>query len=161
MQNRPILDGDHSRMFSHFLYNESGTSLSSFSCFYIINPVECTFLFGGFAGQNSHLLLAIIVKHLDHRNVLKHPGMQLDIVELTTFLARQAKVETSVSIIGAVSDIMRHLRKSIHCSLDDANLGADVIKWNRRFGEVVDECLVQLSLKVLSHFFTYYYYHCS
>ncbi|KAI3409223.1 uncharacterized protein J3R85_019581 [Psidium guajava] len=100
------------------------------------------------SGQSTHFLLSILIKHLDHRNVLKEPSMQIDIVEVTTFLAQHAKVEPSVAIIGAVSDVMRHLRKSIHCSLDDANLGADVIKWNRKFQEVVDECLVQLSLKV-------------
>ncbi|XP_030515184.2 protein SEMI-ROLLED LEAF 2 [Rhodamnia argentea] len=100
------------------------------------------------SGQSTHFLLSILIKHLDHRNVLKQPSMQIDIVEVTTFLAQHAKVEPSVAIIGAVSDVMRHLRKSIHCSLDDANLGADVIKWNRKFQEVVDECLVQLSLKV-------------
>ncbi|KAK4783571.1 hypothetical protein SAY86_007945 [Trapa natans] len=98
--------------------------------------------------QNTHFLLSILIKHLDHRNVLNHPNMQLDIVELTTFFAQQAKVEASVPIIGAVSDMMRHLRKSIHYSLDDSTLGDDVIKWNRRFGNLVDECLVQLSLKV-------------
>lgn len=100
------------------------------------------------SGQSTHFLLSILIKHLDHRNVLKQPSMQIDIVEVTTFLAQHAKVEPSVAIIGAVSDVMRHLRKSIHCSLDDANLGEDVIKWNRKFQEVVDECLVQLSLKV-------------
>ncbi|KAF8043985.1 hypothetical protein BT93_A2076 [Corymbia citriodora subsp. variegata] len=100
------------------------------------------------SGQSTHFLLSILIKHLDHRNVLKQPSMQIDIVEVTTFLAQHAKVESSVAIIGAVSDVMRHLRKSIHCSLDDANLGADVIKWDRKFQEVVDECLVQLSLKV-------------
>ncbi|EXB93652.1 hypothetical protein L484_018038 [Morus notabilis] len=100
------------------------------------------------SGQNTHVLLSILVKHLDHKNVLKRPNMQLDIVQVTTFLAQQAKVEPSVAIIGAVSDIMRHLRKSIHCSLDDENLGEDVIKWNKSFGEVVDKCLVQLSYKV-------------
>ncbi|XP_024019088.1 uncharacterized protein LOC21388445 isoform X2 [Morus notabilis] len=100
------------------------------------------------SGQNTHVLLSILVKHLDHKNVLKQPNMQLDIVQVTTFLAQQAKVEPSVAIIGAVSDIMRHLRKSIHCSLDDENLGEDVIKWNKSFGEVVDKCLVQLSYKV-------------
>ncbi|EXB52895.1 hypothetical protein L484_004959 [Morus notabilis] len=99
------------------------------------------------SGQNTHVLLSILVKHLDHKNVLKQPNMQLDIVQVTTFLAQQAKVEPSVAIIGAVSDIMRHLRKSIHCSLDDENLGEDVIKWNKSFGEVVDKCLVQLSYK--------------
>ncbi|KAH9678994.1 hypothetical protein KPL71_025927 [Citrus sinensis] len=52
--------------------------------------------------------------------------MQLEIVDVTTSLIEHTKVEPSVAIIGAVTDVMRHLRKSIHCSLDDANLGADV-----------------------------------
>ncbi|KAK9290998.1 hypothetical protein L1049_009181 [Liquidambar formosana] len=100
------------------------------------------------SGQSTHVLLSILIKHLDHKNVLKQPNIQVDIVEVTTSLACHAKVEPSVAIIGAVSDIMRHLRKSIHCSLDDATLGADIVKWNRKFREAVDECLVQLSYKV-------------
>jgi len=74
--------------------------------------------------------------------------MQLDIIEVTTSLVCHVKVEPSVALLGAVSDVMRHLRKSIHGSLDDANLGADTIKYNRRFQELVDECLVQLAEKV-------------
>ncbi|TQE11734.1 hypothetical protein C1H46_002576 [Malus baccata] len=100
-------------------------------------------------GQSTHVLLSILIKHLDHKNVLKQPNMQVDIVEVTASLSQLAKVEPSVAIIGAVSDAMRHLRKSIHCSLDDANLGTDVIKWNRSFREAVDKCLVQLSYKVV------------
>ncbi|KAH9678981.1 hypothetical protein KPL71_025927 [Citrus sinensis] len=88
------------------------------------------------------------MQHLDHKNVLKKPNMQLEIVDVTTSLIEHTKVEPSVAIIGAVTDVMRHLRKSIHCSLDDANLGADVIKFNRNFRESVDKCLVQLSYKV-------------
>ncbi|KAK9671045.1 hypothetical protein RND81_12G003000 [Saponaria officinalis] len=102
----------------------------------------------GSFGHNTHFLLSILVKHLDHKNVLKQPEMQLDIVEVTTSLAEQAEVEASVSLLGAVSDIMRHLRKSIHCSIDDSNLGSDIIRFNRRFQELVDECLVQLAQKV-------------
>ncbi|KAI4386518.1 hypothetical protein MLD38_004446 [Melastoma candidum] len=100
------------------------------------------------SGQSTHFLLSALIKHLDHKNVLKDPRMQIDIVEVTTSLAQHAQVESSVAIIGAVSDVMRHLRKSMQCSLDDANLGADAIKLNRKFQDVVDECLVQLSLKV-------------
>ncbi|GMY18932.1 protein SEMI-ROLLED LEAF 2 isoform X2, partial [Fagus crenata] len=74
--------------------------------------------------------------------------MQLDIVQVTSSLAQDSKAEPSLAIIGALSDVMRHLRKSIHCSLDDTNLGADIIKWNRSFREVVDDCLVRLSHKV-------------
>lgn len=99
-----------------------------------------------------HFLLSILVKHLDHKNVLKQPNMQLDIVQVVTYLARLTKVQSSVAIVSAVSDIMRHLRKSIHYSLDDAKLGDQVINWNRRFHEVVDECLTELSSKVGNHF---------
>ncbi|KAI5682892.1 hypothetical protein M9H77_04120 [Catharanthus roseus] len=100
------------------------------------------------SGQNTHFLLSNLIKHLDHKNVLKQPDMQLDIVQVATSLARDTKTLASVSIIGAVTDVMRHLRKSIHYSLDDANLGADLIKWNRQFREAVDDCLIELSSKV-------------
>ncbi|KAJ6316656.1 hypothetical protein OIU78_019857 [Salix suchowensis] len=100
------------------------------------------------SGQNTHVLLSILIKHLDHKNVLKEPSMQLDIVKVTTALAQHAKVNPSVAIIGAVSDAMRHLRKSIHCSLDDANLGAEIKNWNKNLREVVDKCLTELVYKV-------------
>ncbi|OVA07297.1 hypothetical protein BVC80_1601g76 [Macleaya cordata] len=101
------------------------------------------------SGQNTHILLSILIKHLDHKNVIKQPDMQLDIVQITTALAKQSKVQHSIAITGAASDLMRHLRKGIHCSLDDSNLGVDVINWNKNFREVVDECLVQISNKVV------------
>lgn len=101
-----------------------------------------------FAGQNIHFLLSILIKHLDHKNVLENPSMQLDIVDVATSLARQTKVQPSVAIIGALSDMMRHLRKSIHCSIDDTNLGAELIQWNQKYQAAVDDCLVQLSHKV-------------
>ena len=74
--------------------------------------------------------------------------MQLHIVDVATSLARQTKVQSSVAIIGALTDMTRHLRKSIHCSLDDSSLGAEVIQHNQNFRAAVDECLVQLSHKV-------------
>ncbi|WCJ33474.1 ARM repeat superfamily protein [Euphorbia peplus] len=99
------------------------------------------------SGQNTHVLLSTLVKHLDHKNVLKQPNMQLEIVEVTTSLAQHAKVEPSVAIIGAVRDVMRHWRKSIYCS-DDEKLGADLKITIENFREAVDKCLVELSYKV-------------
>ncbi|XAR68529.1 hypothetical protein NMG60_11003677 [Bertholletia excelsa] len=95
------------------------------------------------SGENTHLLISILIKHLDHKNVLKQPYMQLDIVKVATSLVQKAKVDASVAIIGSITDVMRHLRKSIHHSLDDAKVGADLIKYNRKFQEAVDECLVE------------------
>lgn len=75
--------------------------------------------------------------------------MQLDIVYVATALAQQTKVLPSVAIIGALSDMIRHLRKSIHCSLDDSNLGNEMIQYNLKFEAAVEQCLVQLSQKVI------------
>lgn len=99
-------------------------------------------------GDNTHLLLSILVKHLDNKNVQKQPDMQLDIVKVTNSLAQITKVQPSVALLGAVGDIMRHLRKSIQYSSDDANADANVAKRNISFGEELDKCLVELSLKV-------------
>ncbi|KAI9161669.1 hypothetical protein LWI28_019548 [Acer negundo] len=130
---------------SLFRYFDDGNlwSLDSGLAFLVLKDMQ--FLMDN-TGQ-KHSLLSILIKHLDHKNVLKQPNMQLDIMEVTTSLAQQAKVEPSVAIIGAVSAVMRHLRKSIHCSIDDENLGVDVIKWNRSFREAVDKCLVELCSK--------------
>ncbi|KAL3815091.1 hypothetical protein ACJIZ3_016359 [Penstemon smallii] len=100
------------------------------------------------SGHNTHFLLSAVIKHLDHKNVLKNPKMQIDIVQVATSLARATKTQPSVTIIGAFSDMMRHLRKIIHCSLNDSELGEEIIQWNRKFHAVIDECLVELSYKI-------------
>ncbi|PIN14084.1 putative transmembrane protein cmp44E [Handroanthus impetiginosus] len=100
------------------------------------------------SGHNTHFLLSTVIKHLDHKNVLKNPTMQIDIVQVAIALARVTKAQPSVTIVGVFSDMMRHLRKSIHCSLDDSELGEEIIQWNKKFHVVIDECLVQLSYKV-------------
>ncbi|VFQ92066.1 unnamed protein product [Cuscuta campestris] len=100
------------------------------------------------SGHNTHFLLSTLIKHLDHKNVLKNPNMQVDIVEVATSLSVYTKAQTSATVVGAFSDMMRHLRKSIHCSLDDSEMGEEVIQWNRKYRAAVDECLVQISRKI-------------
>ncbi|CAL9753850.1 unnamed protein product [Musa acuminata subsp. burmannicoides] len=100
------------------------------------------------AGQNTHLLISILVKHLEHKAVLKQPDIQLNIVEVTASLAEQSKAQASVAIIGAITDLVKHLRKSMHCALGSENLGDDIVKWNNNFQTAVDECIIQLSKKI-------------
>ncbi|XP_031489297.1 protein SEMI-ROLLED LEAF 2-like isoform X2 [Nymphaea colorata] len=99
------------------------------------------------AGRNGHLLLSILIKHIDHKSVVKQPSMQVDIIQVTVCLAQHAKVKRSVSMIGAVSDLMRHWRKTMNLS-EDENIGDDIIKWNKEFRLAIEECLIQLSHKV-------------
>ncbi|CAH2058461.1 unnamed protein product [Thlaspi arvense] len=100
------------------------------------------------SGQRTHFLLSMLIKHLDNKSVLKQPSMQLNILEVTSSLAENAKVEHSAAIVSAISDIMRHLRKCMHSSLDEANLGTEVANYNRTLSVAVDKCLVQLMKKV-------------
>ncbi|KAH0882060.1 hypothetical protein HID58_058156 [Brassica napus] len=51
-------------------------------------------------------------------------------------------------LVSAISDIMRHLRKCMHSSLDESNLPTEVANCNRLVSVAVDKCLVQLIKKV-------------
>ncbi|WOL19844.1 hypothetical protein Cni_G28646 [Canna indica] len=96
-------------------------------------------------GQNSYLLSSILIKHLEHKTVVKQPEMQINIIEVTTRLAENSEAKTS---INAISDLTRHLRKTMQNAFDKAEMGDDMAKWNERLQKAIDECLTQLSKKV-------------
>ncbi|XP_020093367.1 uncharacterized protein LOC109713618 isoform X2 [Ananas comosus] len=100
------------------------------------------------SGQNSHLLLSIMIKHLNHKNVSKHPIMQINILKVATHLACNSKLQASAAIITAISDSMRHLRKCMQCSIEASNLEGDINKSNSALHSALEECLVQLTKKV-------------
>jgi len=97
-------------------------------------------------GQSTQFLLSILVKHLDHKAVTKQPEMQLDIVKVTTNLAEQSKAPTSTAIIGAMTDLIKHLQKNMHSTVGNGDSGDGL---TNKLRIAVDECLVQLSKKVL------------
>ncbi|XP_041001611.1 uncharacterized protein LOC121247308 [Juglans microcarpa x Juglans regia] len=43
------------------------------------------------SGDNSHLLLSILINRLDHKDVVKQPRIQINIVNVTTQLAKKSK----------------------------------------------------------------------
>jgi hypothetical protein len=45
--------------------------------------------------------------------------------------------------------MVRHMGKSMQSLASDAGPGDNMVKWNSRYGKAVDECLVQLSRKVI------------
>lgn len=99
-------------------------------------------------GQNAHILLSMLIKHLEHKNVLKQPDMILDIIEVTTRLAEHSKAQSSTALMAAISDMVRHMGKSMQSLAGDVGPGDNIAKWNNGYGKVVHECLVQLSRKV-------------
>ncbi|KAK6279418.1 hypothetical protein POUND7_019685 [Theobroma cacao] len=99
-------------------------------------------------GEKSHLLLAILVKHMEHKNVAKQPDIQVNIVNVITQLAQNAKPQPSVAIIGAITDLMKHLRKCLQNSSELSSSGDDIDKCNTDLQLGLEKCISQLSNKV-------------
>ncbi|KAL5998089.1 hypothetical protein ACLOJK_009024 [Asimina triloba] len=98
------------------------------------------------SGENTQPLLSMLVKHLDHKNIVKNPSAQIDILKVTSHLAQHSKLRASVTMISAVSDLMRHLRKCMQTSLE-SEAGDDVDEWNGALHSALEQCIFQLSSK--------------
>ncbi|AQK81081.1 ARM repeat superfamily protein [Zea mays] len=98
------------------------------------------------SGQNMHLMLSLLIKHIEHKTMLKQPDMQLSIVEVAATLAEQSSAIASPATVGAISDLVRHLKRTFHITLGSKDM--ELVKWNEKFRKGIDECLVQLSKKV-------------
>ncbi|KAF7103309.1 hypothetical protein CFC21_104308 [Triticum aestivum] len=98
------------------------------------------------SGVNMHLLLALLVKHIENKAMVKQPDMQLSIVEVASILAEQSNAQASVATIGAISDLVRHLKRTFHITLGSKD--AELVKRNEKFRKAIDECLVELAKKV-------------
>lgn len=99
-----------------------------------------------YTGQNMHLLLALLIKHIENKAMVKQPDMQLSIVEVAAILAEQSNAQASAATIGAISDLVRHLKRTFHITLGSKD--AELVKRNEKFRKAIDECLVELSKKV-------------
>lgn len=116
------------------------------------------FFFFSIPGDNSHLLLSILIKHLDHKNVVKQPLVQINIVNVTTQLAKKARQQASVAIVGAIADLIKHLRKSLQNLAEVSSRRDGTDKWFTDLRMALEECISQLSLKVRCCFPSLFHY---
>ncbi|GAB4842942.1 hypothetical protein Ancab_012920 [Ancistrocladus abbreviatus] len=100
------------------------------------------------SGENSHLLLPILIKHLDHKNVIKQPLKQINILSITTQLAKTAKQQASLALTSALSDLMKHLRKCMLYSAEASSPGDGEEKLNADLQSAIEKCISQISYKV-------------
>uniref|UniRef100_A0A453SPI6 Protein EFR3-like protein n=1 Tax=Aegilops tauschii subsp. strangulata TaxID=200361 RepID=A0A453SPI6_AEGTS len=98
------------------------------------------------SGLNMHLLLALLIKHIENKAMVKQPDMQLSIVEVAAILAEQSNAQASVATIGAISDLVRHLKRTFHITLGSKDV--ELVKRNEKYRKAIDECLVELAKKV-------------
>ncbi|XP_033517313.1 protein SEMI-ROLLED LEAF 2 isoform X3 [Nicotiana tomentosiformis] len=100
------------------------------------------------SGENSHLLLSILVKHLDHKNIVKQPDIQISIVNVVTHLAENAKEQASTTIVGVISDLIKHLMKCMQYSAEASSSKDRLDNSNSNLQSALERCILQLSNKV-------------
>ncbi|XP_021645864.2 protein SEMI-ROLLED LEAF 2 isoform X2 [Hevea brasiliensis] len=67
---------------------------------------------------HQQLVLAAVIRHLDHKNVVHDLQLKSNIIQVAAVLARQIRSEVVLAEIGFVSDLCRHLRKSLQATVE-------------------------------------------
>ncbi|XP_077218010.1 protein SEMI-ROLLED LEAF 2 isoform X2 [Tasmannia lanceolata] len=95
------------------------------------------------ASGNEQLILAAVIRHLDHKNVVHDPQTKSDIIQIGTALARQLRSQAVVAEIGVVSDLCRHLRKSLQATGE--LVGPQELSWNISLQNSIEDCLLEIA----------------
>lgn len=98
--------------------------------------------------DRSHLLLPILIKHLDNKDVIKQPGLQLHIVNVATELSEYVKQHASVTIVGAIADLIKHLRKCLQNSSESLSPEEGCDSCYTDLQCALENCISKLSCKV-------------
>ena len=94
------------------------------------------------------------MKHLDHKNVAKQPLKQISIIHVISQLAQYIKIQASVALTGALTDLLKHLRKCMQYSVEFSSTGSGGEKLNADLQLALEKCISQLSCKVRYLIFT-------
>ncbi|CAN7039264.1 unnamed protein product [Brassica oleracea var. botrytis] len=99
------------------------------------------------AGENCHVLVSSLIKHLDHKNVMKQQGVQVNMVNVATCLVQHAKQQASGALTAVIADLIKHLRKCLQ-NAAESDLSADGTKQNSELQRALENCIAELSNKV-------------
>ncbi|KAI3503996.1 hypothetical protein L1887_32540 [Cichorium endivia] len=98
--------------------------------------------------DKSHLLLSILIKHLDHKDVMKQPIIQMHIVKVATQLSQYVKQQASVPIVGAITDLIKHLRKCLQNLSEPSSPRVGPVSCYMDLQSALEDCISNLSHKV-------------
>ncbi|XP_062144485.1 protein SEMI-ROLLED LEAF 2 isoform X2 [Alnus glutinosa] len=90
---------------------------------------------------NQQLILASLIRHLDHKNVAHDPQLKSYVIQVTTALARQIRSGVVLAEIGFVRDLCRHLRKSLQAtveSVSEQDSSSNILLQNS-----IEDCLLE------------------
>ncbi|XWS64447.1 hypothetical protein CRYUN_Cryun05aG0004500 [Craigia yunnanensis] len=93
--------------------------------------------------SGNQLILAAVIRHLDHKNVAHDPQLKSYIIQVAAALARQIRSRGVLAEIGFVSDLCRHLRKSFQATLE--SVGEQESNLNILLQNSIEDCLLEIA----------------
>ncbi|KAJ1383506.1 Armadillo-type fold [Sesbania bispinosa] len=96
---------------------------------------------------NQRLILASVIHHLDHKNVMNDPQLKSCVVQVATSLAMQVRSGRGIAEIGFVGDLCRHLRKSLQASGEF--VGEQELNLNISLQNSIENCLLEIANGVI------------
>ncbi|XP_027189619.1 protein SEMI-ROLLED LEAF 2 isoform X2 [Cicer arietinum] len=96
---------------------------------------------------NQRFILASVIHHLDHKNVMNDPQLKSFVVQVATSLAMQIRSGRRLAEIGFVGDLCRHLRKSFQASSEF--VGEQELNLNISLQSSIENCLLEIANGVI------------
>lgn len=90
---------------------------------------------------NEQLILTTVIRHLDHKNVLRDPQTKSDIIQTATALARQLRSQGFAVELVVAGDLCKHLRKTLE-ALESGNVGDQNL--NESLQNFLEDCLMEV-----------------
>lgn len=92
---------------------------------------------------NQQLILAAVIRHLDHKNVAHNSRLKSYIVQIAASLARLIRSGTVLAELCFVSDLCRHLRKSFQATHE--MVGEQELNLNIMLQNSIEDCLLEIA----------------
>jgi len=84
-----------------------------------------------------------VIRHMDHKNVAHDPIAKSCVVQVAASLARQIRSGASLVDVGCVSDLLRHLRKSLQATASP--IGENEANLNIHLQNSIESCLLEVA----------------
>ncbi|KAL2608505.1 hypothetical protein R1flu_027078 [Riccia fluitans] len=99
---------------------------------------------------NEKLFLPVLVRHLDHKAVVDQPALKANVVEVIGTLRRQSKAKATVADVASMSDLLKHLRKSLLFSRDASSFShRHVLDDHKALQLALEDALTEFAKKIV------------
>ncbi|XP_009783972.1 protein SEMI-ROLLED LEAF 2 [Nicotiana sylvestris] len=123
-------------MFVHFDHGRHWASLHGLAVMVLSDMIYLVESSG-----NQELILTGVIRHLDHKNVAHDPQMMSYVIQTATALARLIRLGARLSDVRFVSDLCRHLRKSLQATVESVQ--EQELNFNLALQTSIEECFLE------------------